>query len=45
MLSGHQIVFPIIEPNENVAQETVVEDEAVAAANLILVNICRMYRV
>ena len=44
MLSGHQLVFPIIEPNENVAQETVVEDEAVAAAaaNLILVNSARL---
>lgn len=51
MLSAHQIAFPIIGTDENVAQEIVVEDKDVAAAaaaattaanNLILVNSARM---
>lgn len=42
MLSGCQLVFPIIEPNENATQETVVEDKVVAATNLILVNSARL---
>ena len=42
MLSGCQLVFPIIEPNENATQEIVVEDKVVAATNLILVNSARL---